>query len=106
LKTLQPSAGTRAPRFSGSTLELCGALLLGLAALTAHAAQVGASALLGVVVLNAQGEKLGNVRDLAVDVNSGAVAHVIVEYRDPDARGPRLRPVPPAEGASAARTGR
>ena len=78
-------------------LNLCAALLLGLAALTAQAAQVAASTLLGVVVLNAQGERLGVVRDLAVDVGSGAVAYAIVEYREPSALRPDLRPVPLAD---------
>jgi sporulation protein YlmC with PRC-barrel domain len=75
-------------------LKFCAAALLGLAALSAHAAQVTTSTLLGVVVLNAQGERLGIVRDLAVDVSSGTVAYAIVEYREPSALRPDLRPVP------------
>lgn len=78
-------------------LKLCAAALLALAALSGHAAQVATSTLLGVVVLNAQGERLGIVRDLAVDVSSGAVAYAIVEYRAPSALRPDPRPVPLAD---------
>ncbi len=74
-------------------LKLLAGLLLAVAALAAHASAVSASALLGIVVTNPQGEKLGTIQDLAVDVKSGSIAYAIVDYRDPSAMRIDVRPV-------------
>lgn len=55
---------------------------LGLSALAAQAAPLDASALLGAVVRNPQGERLGAIEDLAVDVEHGSVAYAMVAYDD------------------------
>lgn len=47
--------------------KLLAGLLLAVAALAAHASAVSASALLGVVVTNPQGERLGTIQDLAME---------------------------------------
>jgi sporulation protein YlmC with PRC-barrel domain len=81
-------------------------LLLGLSTAAAQAVPVGASALLGAVVLNPKGERLGAIEDLAVDVAHGSVAYAIVEYDDPGALPVERRPVALADLRPALAPGR
>lgn len=63
-----------------SILRASAVLLAGwLLACNAQAAPVSASGLLGARVTNLQGERLGEIRDLAVDVASGTVSYAILE---------------------------
>lgn len=69
-------------------------LLIALAAPLAHAAPVSISALLGVRVASPEGERLGTIRDLAIDLAAGEVAYAILDFRDPSALDTKLRAVP------------
>jgi sporulation protein YlmC with PRC-barrel domain len=63
-----------------SILRASAVLLAGwLLACDAQAAPVSASGLLGARVTSLQGERLGEIRDLAVDVASGTVSYAILE---------------------------
>ena len=68
--------------------------LFGLAPFAADAAEVHVSALFGAVVQDTQGERLGQVRDLAVDVESGEVAYATVNFGSPSRDPVELRAVP------------
>ncbi len=78
------------------SMVLLVAMTLGLPAFAAQV-PIEASALLGAVVLDAQGERLGTLRDLALDVEAGTVAYSIVEYDAPEPLRAELRPVPLTE---------
>jgi sporulation protein YlmC with PRC-barrel domain len=54
-----------------------------------------ASDIIGMTVKNYQGEKLGKVENLAVDVESGRIVHVIISTGGLLGMGETLTPVPP-----------
>ena len=54
-----------------------------------------ASDIIGMIVKNYQGEKLGKVENLAVDVESGRIVHVIISTGGLLGMGETLTPVPP-----------
>ncbi len=65
-----------------------------LAALAAQAAAVSASGLLGARVTNPQGERLGQIRDLAVDVGSGSITYAVLEAAETSRLERKLTAVP------------
>jgi sporulation protein YlmC with PRC-barrel domain len=78
-----------------SILRAASAAALVVAFAAAQAATpVDASTLLGVRVASPQGERLGTVRDLAIDIRSGTVAYAIVNLHDPSALDSSLQAVP------------
>ena len=82
----------RAARFAS-------ALLIALCATVADAARVSISALLGVRVDSPEGERLGTMRDLVIDLGAGEVAYAILDLRDPSFDNGRLR-FPPGEATA------
>lgn len=79
------------------SLLSAGVLAAGLLVATAaQAAAVSASGLLGARVVNPQGERLGDIRDLAVDIGSGSVTYVILEAAETSRLPRKLSAVPVA----------
>lgn len=76
-----------APRISIAVLAL-------LCAMPAQAAPVSATTLLGVAVTDPRGERIGAIRDLAINLDAQSVSYAIVDTHDPSAGKTSLRAVP------------
>ena len=78
------------------SIRLAGSLVLAgwLLAAGVQAAPVSASGLLGARVADAQGERLGSIRDLAVDLDAGTVRYAILEKSETSTQERQLKAVP------------
>ena len=78
--------------------RMCAVVMLaalgGLPGANVHATPVSASGLLGARVADEQGERLGTIRDLAVDVDAGMVRYAILEQSETSTQERQFKAVP------------